>query len=99
MNKNRKPYPAEFRQQIVDLVQAGRKPNELAQEFGCHVSSIHEWLAKTTIPKEVQASPLSSAEREELLRLRKQNKQLQMERDILAKATAWFAHHGATKSE
>lgn len=99
MNPNRKPYSAEFRQQMVDLVQVGRKPHELAQEFGCHISSIHDWLAKAAIPKEVQASPLSSAEREELLRLRKQNKQLQLERDILAKATAWFAHHGAIKSE
>lgn len=99
MNQNRKPYNAEFRQQMVDLVRAGRKPSELAQEFGCHVSSIHDWLAKAAIPETIQASPLSSAEREELLRLRKQNKQLQLERDILAKATAWFAHHGAIKSE
>lgn len=99
MNANRKPYAPGFRQQIVDLVRTGRKPSELAQEFGCHVSSIHDWLAKAAIPSETVVSPLSSAEREELLRLRKQKKQLQLERDILAKATAWFAHHGATKSE
>jgi transposase len=44
MSQNRKPYSAEFRQQIVELVHAGRKPAELAQEFGCHVSSIHDWI-------------------------------------------------------
>lgn len=99
MKPNRKPYSPEFRQQMVALVHAGRKPVELALEFGCHVSSIHDWLAKAAAPNESLPSPLSSAERDELLRLRKQNKQLQLERDILAKATAWFAHHGAAKSE
>lgn len=99
MKSTRKPYAPEFRQQIVALVLAGRKPAELAQEFGCHASSIHDWVAKAAAPREAVASPLSSVEREELVRLRKQVKQIQLERDILAKATAWFAHHGAAKSE
>ncbi len=38
------PYPAQFRQQIVELVQAGRKPSELAKEFGCHVTTILSWV-------------------------------------------------------
>ena len=38
------PYTAQFRQQIVELVQAGRKPSALSREFGCHVSSIHNWV-------------------------------------------------------
>lgn len=93
---NRKPpYAAVFRQQIVDLVKAGREPKELAKEFGCHVSSIHNWVSQAsagTLPG--NAGALSNAEREELIALRRKLKQVEMERDILAKATAWFAHNG-----
>jgi transposase len=71
----------------------------LAQEFGCHVSSIHDWIARAVTPTPAIAPPLSAAERDELIRLRKQLKQVQQERDILAKATAWFAHQGVFKSE
>jgi transposase len=99
MSINRKPYPQAFRDQIVALVQAGRKPHELAQEFGCHVSSIHDWVGKAAVPAIPAASPLSPAERDELIKLRKQLKQVQMERDILAKATAWFAHHNVNPLE
>ncbi len=40
MAKSRPPYPAEFRQQMIDLVRAGRAPAELAREFGCTAQSI-----------------------------------------------------------
>ncbi len=97
------PYPAQFRQQIVELVQAGRKPSELAKEFGCHTTSILTWVRKAGLAACVDASsgsgtPLSAAERQELIELRRKFKQVQMERDILAKATAWFANNGAQTS-
>ena len=38
------PYPAQFREQMVELVRAGRKPSELAKEFGCHATSIMNWI-------------------------------------------------------
>jgi len=38
------PYPSKFRQQMVELVKAGRKLNELAKEFGCHETSISNWV-------------------------------------------------------
>jgi len=83
------PYAAEFRQQMVELVQAGRKPAELAKEFGCHVSSIHSWISQATPKSSSGAAPaLSSAERDELIALRRKLKQVELERDILAKATA-----------
>lgn len=94
MPKSHPPYPAEFRQQIIELVQAGRTPEELAQEFGPHAQTIRGWLAQAArdagqaLPG--KAGP-STAEREELVRLRRENRQLKLERDILAKATAWFA--------
>ena len=94
MPKSRPPYPAEFRQQIVELARAGRTPAELSREFGCTAQTITNWVGQAAID---QGKPLpgkeglSTAEREELARLRRQVRQLQMERDILAKATAWFA--------
>ena len=109
MPKTRPPYPAEFRQQIVELARAGRTPAELAREFGCSAQSVTNWIARAAIDagKPLPGKDgLSSAERDELARLRRENRRLQMERDILAnrlhgaplpcgietlKATAWFA--------
>ena len=86
------PYPQAFRQQIIDLVHAGRKPSELAKEFGCHETSITAWVRQAGgMPTPVQAVPLSVDERRELNELRRKLRQVQQERDILAKATAWFA--------
>jgi transposase len=95
MPRSRPPYPAEFRQQIIELAHAGRSPAELSREFGCTAQTIANWLgaaggAPHTTSKS-SAEALSAAEREELIRLRRQVRQIQMERDILAKATAWFA--------
>ena len=84
------PYSAQFRQQMIELVQTGRNPNELAREFGCHVTSILSWVrkARLTLPTGVVplALPLGTSERQELLELRRKVRQLQMERDILSKA-------------
>ena len=94
MSRVRPPYPAEFRQQMVELVRAGRSPAQLSREFGVSAQSIANWIgtagrdAKSGKPAQ---GALSNAEREELARLRRQLRQVQMERDILAKATAWFA--------
>ena len=93
------PYPAAFRQQMVELVRTGRGITELAREFGCNASSIHHWV-NAAEPGGGKASgsgaasadaPLTASERQELLELRRKLRQVQMERDILAKATAWFA--------
>lgn len=94
MGKTRLPYAAEFRRQMVELVRAGKTPTELSREFGCSAQSIANWVARAAID-EGKPLPgkdgLSTPEREELRRLRRQLKQVQTERDILAKATAWFA--------
>ena len=91
------PYPAQFREQMIDLVRAGRKPGELAREFGCHVTSILNWMRHAEAIGGVmptQTGPLNANERQELIELRCRLRQVQLERDILAKATAWFAHNG-----
>ena len=90
------PYPAQFREQMIELVRAGRKPGELAREFGCHVTSILNWVRQADAVSGVptQTGTLSTSERQELIELRRRLRQVQIERDILAKATAWFAHNG-----
>jgi len=91
MPKSRPPYPPEYRRKIVALVRAGRNPHELASEFECSAQSIRNWVAQAEADAGQRDDVLTSAEREELRRLRRENKQLKLEREILSKATAWFA--------
>ena len=89
-NRNPKPpYPPQFRQQMVELVAAGRRPSELAKEFGCHETSILSWVRRAAAAAESSASAapgLHANERAELMALRRENRQIKLERDILAKA-------------
>jgi transposase len=91
MPRTRGAYPAEFRQQIIELVRAGRTPEELAEEFEPTAESIRNWVKQADRDAGSRSDGLNSAEREELRRLRKENKQLRLEREILSKAAAWFA--------
>jgi transposase len=91
MPKSRPPYPPEYRRKIVALVRAGRSPNELASEFECSAQTVRNWVAQAQADAGQRDDVLTSTEREELRRLRRENKQLKLEREILAKATAWFA--------
>ena len=84
------PYPAEFRRQMVELVQAGRSPTQLAREFDCSAQSISTWVAQAAADSGKPArnkDVLTSAERDELARLRRENRQLKQERDILANSS------------
>jgi transposase len=92
MPKTRPPYSPEFRQQMVELVRAGRTPEELSREFEPSAQAIRNWVVQSGgLEESPRADVLSSAEREELRRLRRENRQLREEREILAKAAAWFA--------
>ena len=94
MPKSKPPYPEAFKQQIVELAMAGRTPSELSREFSVSAQSITAWIARAAADAGRPArgkDVLSTAERDELARLRRRVRQLEQERDILAKATAWFA--------
>lgn len=94
MPKSRPPYPAEFRQPLIELVRVGRSPAQLSREFGCTAQTIANWVAQANVDAGGPGSQgLTKAEREELTCRRRQVRQLQTERDILARATAWFAVH------
>ena len=88
MPRTREPYPPEFRQQMIELVKAGRSPEELSREFEPTAQTIHNWVRQTDIDAGVRSDGLTSLEREELRRLRRENKQLRIEREILKKAAA-----------
>lgn len=90
------PYPTEYRQQIVELVRAGRTPEELAREFEPSAQTIHNWVRRADRDDGRGDDGATSAERQELHRLRKENKQLRQEREILSKAAAWFANHNGS---
>ena len=91
MPKSRPPYPAQFRQQILELVRAGRTPEELEKQFEPRAQTIRNWISQADRDSGKRHDGLTSAEREELTRLRRENRQLKLEREILAKAAAWFA--------
>jgi len=91
MPKSRPPYPPEFRRQMVELVHAGRMPEELAREFEPTAQAIRNWVRQADRDAGRREDGLTSAEREEIRRLRREVKQLRVEREILAKAAAWFA--------
>src|SRR5215204_2078974 len=91
MSKTRPPYTPEFRRQMIDLVRAGRSPDELAREFEPTAQSIRNWVAQAERDAGGGDGGLTTAEREELNRLRRENRQLKVEREILSKAAAWFA--------
>jgi len=90
VRRYRSPYPAEFRQEIVELIRAGRSPVDLAKEFEPSVSAIKKWVRQADRDDGLKEG-LTTEEKEELRRLRHENKQLKLDREILVKAAAWFA--------
>jgi transposase len=96
MSKTRPPYTPEFRRQMIELVRASRSPDELAKEFEPTAQSIRNWVAQADRDAGRREDGLSSSERDELSRLRRENRQLRQERDILSKAAAWFARETNT---
>lgn len=91
MAKTRPPYPPEFREQMVALVKAGRSPEELAREYEPTATSIRKWVVQADLDSGARTDGLTTEERKELARLRRENRVLREERDILKKAAAWFA--------
>jgi transposase len=94
MPKSRPPYPAEFRRRILDLVRAGRTPESLEKEFRVSAQTVRNWKRQEDLDAGRRSDGLTTAEREELNRLRRENRRLLMERDILKKAAIWFAKEG-----
>ena len=89
-------YPAAYREQIIALARAGRSPKELAKEFEPSEQTIRNWRFQDGADRGERPEVLTTEERTELQRLRRENRQLKIERDILGKAAAWFARESGT---
>ena len=104
MPRPRKSYPPEFRRQLIELVRAGRSPESLAKEFEPSAQTIRTWVKQAERDAGQRTDGLTTPEREEITRLRRELRQVKLEREILSKATAWFARetgtipHGSTGS-
>ena len=96
MARGRPPYSAEFRRRMVELVRSGRTAEELSREFEPSADSIRYWVRQSDLDEGRREDGLTSAEREELTRLRRENRRLQEEREILSKAAAWFARENGS---
>jgi transposase len=91
MPKSRRPYPPEYRERMIELVRSGRSPESLAKEFEPSAQCIRNWVAQTDRAAGRREDGLTTDERTELHRLRRENATLREEREILKKAAAWFA--------
>jgi transposase len=91
MPKSHPPYPPEYKKRLVELVRAGRNPEELAAKFEPSAQAIRNWVRQADRDAGRRQDGLTTEERQELQKLRRENKVLREEREILKKAAAWFA--------
>jgi len=91
MPKSHPPYPPEFRRRMVELVRSGRTPEELSREFEPTAQSIWNWVRQAERDEGGRQDGLTTDEKEELRRLRREVRVLREEKEILKKAAAWFA--------
>jgi transposase len=96
--RKRRSFNAEYKAEAVRLVREGGKSvHQVARELDLTDSALRTWVRQAEVDEgKGPAGALTTAEREELARLRKENRQLTMERDFLKKAAAFFAKEGST---
>ncbi len=86
-----RPYPPEFRREAIRLVQAtGRRYQDVAVELGISGESLRKWIKQDELDRGDRCDGLTTSERDELRRLRKQVRELEAEREILKRAVTFF---------
>ena len=92
MPRTRPPYPEEFKREAIELVRISSKSQrQIAEDLGISDVTLRNWVKQAERDEGKRADGLSTDEREELARLRRENQTLRMEREILKKAAAFFA--------
>ena len=93
MPKSKPPYPEAFRTEAIELVRvSGKRIPQVARDLGVSAETLRLWVRQAEVNAgRGRPDELTTTEREELVRLRRQVKTLEMEREILKKATAFFA--------
>lgn len=86
----RRTYSTEFKQQIVDLYNAGKKRTEIIREYDLTPSAFDKWVRQANTSGSFKEKDNLTTEQLELIELRKRNKQLEMENDILKQAALIF---------
>lgn len=85
------PYSPEFRRRMIELVRAGRSPTSLAKDFAPSAQTIANWVRQADLDEGKRTDGVTTEEREELAKLRREVRTLREERDILKKFAAWSA--------
>ena len=99
MAKKQKRYSTELQEQLVRLARTGRSLKERAREFEPSEQTIRNWVKQAELDDGSRSDGLTTGERDELARLRRENARLKEEREILSKAAAWFAQETEKKSK
>ena len=92
MPRTRPPYPEEFKREAIELVRlTGKSVRQVASDLGISEASLRCWIKQAERDEGKRPDGLSTDERLELQKLRRENRTLRMEREILKKAAAFFA--------
>jgi transposase len=97
MAKSHKPYPLEFRRRMVELVRSGKIPQELSRQFEPSAHAIGNWVRQFDRDEGRSSDGLTTDEREELNRLRREDRGAARREGNLEKAAAWFAQETGSK--
>ncbi len=91
MGKTRPPYPHQFREQAVRLVRdSGKTVEQIAKDLGIAHQTLRNWVKQVDLDNGRRTDGFTTEERDEIRRLRRENRILREERDILVKAAAFF---------
>ena len=95
--QTRPAYPEQFRREAIELLRQGRTPRELADSLGVSAQTLRNWRRQDQIDCRERDDGVTTDERAELARLRRENTRLRQERDLLKRAAAFFATENGTR--
>jgi transposase len=95
--RTRPAYPESFRREAIELLRQGRSPGELSKALGCSPQTLRNWRRQDQLDRHERDDDVTTDERAELERLRRENTRLRQERDLLKRAAAFFATESETR--